>query len=95
MRKLWIAAEALLCSSVTLDASAADDWWMESDKGLPALVAEGYAVVGFSAAPDSNRMMNTTAYRFVLQKDASVFTCVEKIAGDKAMVTTCYELVAP
>lgn len=94
MRKLWIATAALLCSSMTLDASAADDWWMQSDKGLPTLVAEGYAVVGFSVIPDG-RGMGATAYRFVLQKEASVFMCTEKVMGAKAMDTACYELIAP
>lgn len=95
MRKLWIATAALLCSSMTLDASAADDLWMQSDKSLPTLVAEGYAVVGFNVIPNFRGVITLTLYRYILQKDVSVFRCTETDNGGRVVDTSCYELVAP
>lgn len=95
MRKLWITACALLCTSLAFDASAADDLWMQSDKSLPTLVAEGYAIVGFNVIPNFRGVMTLTLFRYILQKDVSVFMCTETDNGGRSSSTACLELVAP
>ena len=71
-------------------------WWTQVQINLPTLVASGYQIVGFSAVPESNRIMDVRAFRYVLQKGVSVLTCIEKIptTGEQPLIANCYALVS-
>lgn len=75
-------------------AGAAEQWWEPSQETLPHLVAEGYTVAGFAMNNESNAVMHLVAYRYILQKDASVYLCTEKaiVNGTETAVSACYRL---
>jgi len=76
-------------------AWSAEDWWGPVTKeSLPSLVASGYVVVGFSSLIEGNRIMDVKVNRYVLQKDASVYLCIEKLATatSDVVVANCYAL---
>ena len=90
MTSVFFAALLLATS-----ANAAD--WFKADKevSMPSLVADGYQVVGFSVLPEKSRVMDVTAYRFVLQKETSVYLCTDKTTGSSSVLLNCFRLVEP
>jgi hypothetical protein len=84
----------LLCAGVT---HSAEQLWRDSKATLPGLVADGYRVVGFTTDRESSSSMALRENRYLLQKNASVFLCIEKLSptvGDLNQVR-CYELEKP
>ncbi len=80
-----------------VSAAETRNWWRPTSSQLPELVAQGYQVVGYSALPEASRIMDIRSFRYVLQKEASVAYCVEKVPtmAVEAAMTACYLLVAP
>lgn len=78
-------------------ALSAEDWWVKTGESLPSLISNGYSIIGFSSLFEPNRLMDVKVNRYVLQKETSVYLCIEKLASATAdvVVADCYALKTP
>lgn len=86
---------ALMLVAVPVTAAAdAVEWWESKPaiESLPQLIQAGYKVVGFSTAFEQNMVMDLKVNRYILQKDATIYLCVEKMqaTGGATILTNCY-----
>jgi hypothetical protein len=75
-RRIRILLALLASRPVSADAV---DWWVPSDASMPSLIADGYVVVGFSTLNEQSPLMPLKVNRYLLQRNRSVFLCVEKM----------------
>lgn len=92
MRKMFI----LLLLIATPMQAIAGEWWesQPASESLPQLIQVGYKIVGFTTIIENTALMDLKVNRYILQKDAAVYLCVEKIqaSGGATMLTNCYGL---